>query len=89
MAGSTPYEYDKFVPYKYNTTMIEDGKEMLIPALLSIVNIVDVSGVTRNGRVFAVAASKRTEDMVIEKSNTEKTLVVQARKSSIVNRNSN
>lgn len=34
---------------------------------LSIVNIADVSDVTRSGRVFANAAPKRTEDAMIEK----------------------
>ena len=37
------------MPYKYNTTMIENGKEVPLP---SIVNITDVSRVTRSGRIF-------------------------------------
>lgn len=47
LLGPVPYEYEKDVPYKYNATM-EDGKEVPI---LSIVNIVDISLVTRSGRV--------------------------------------
>ncbi|XP_050889418.1 uncharacterized protein LOC127094655 [Lathyrus oleraceus] len=87
LVAPIPYESDKSVPYKYNSTMIEDGKELPIPNFPSVVNITDVSGVTRSGRVFAVAAPKRIEDMVIEKSNSEKTHVVQANQSSIVNQN--
>lgn len=45
LAGLMPYESDKVVPYKYNPTMVEDGKDVHIPAFPSVVNIVDVSGV--------------------------------------------
>ena len=67
LEGHMPYESDKVEPYKYNATMLEDNKEVHIPVLSSVVNIADVSGVTRSGRVFAVAAPKRIEDVVIEK----------------------
>ena len=60
-----PYESNKVVPYKYNATMMEVGKEVLIPSFQSVVNIIDVSGVTRSGRVFVVVAPKRTEDVVV------------------------
>lgn len=36
LAGPTPYESDKVVPYKYNATMVEDNKEMLIPSFPSL-----------------------------------------------------
>src|SRR3954465_2912862 len=49
LPGPVPYESSKAMPYKYNATFIENGKE--IP-LLSVVNIVDASRVTRSGRVF-------------------------------------
>lgn len=87
LAGPTPYESDKDVPYKYNATIVEDGKEVHIPAFPSVVNIANVSGVTQSGRIFVVAAPKRTEDVVIEKSSQEKTLVIHAGQSSIVNKN--
>lgn len=67
MAGHTPYESDKVIPYKYNATMLEDGKEVPIPSISSVVSIVDVSGVTRTGRVFASAAPKRNEDTLVGK----------------------
>lgn len=65
LTGHMPYEYDKVMSYKYNDTMVEDGKEVHIPAFPSIVNIVDVSGVTRSGQIFVVEAPKRTGDAVI------------------------
>lgn len=46
LVGPTPYESDKVVPYNYNATMLEDGKEVPIPSFSFIVNISDVSGVT-------------------------------------------
>lgn len=50
---------------------------MSILAFPSIVNIVDVSGMARSGLIFVVAAPKRTNDVVIEKSSSEKIPVVQ------------
>ncbi|XP_050895914.1 uncharacterized protein LOC127102604 [Lathyrus oleraceus] len=70
LVSSTPYESDKVVPYKYNATMVEDDKMVLIPSFSSIVNIAD-----------------RTKDVVIEKSNQEKTIVTRTIKSSSVNQN--
>ncbi|KAI5431757.1 hypothetical protein KIW84_035795 [Lathyrus oleraceus] len=46
LAGHTPYESDKVVPYKYNATMVEDDKEVPIHAFSFVVNIIDVSGVS-------------------------------------------
>ncbi|KAI5419133.1 hypothetical protein KIW84_043359 [Lathyrus oleraceus] len=67
--------------------MVEDGKEVLIPTFPSVMNIADVSGVTRSGRIFVVVVPTRTEDVVIEKSSQEKTPVIQVGQSSIVNQN--
>src|SRR4051812_5855323 len=49
LPGPVPYESNKAIPYKYNATYIENGKET---PLLSVVNIADISLVTRSGRVF-------------------------------------
>lgn len=76
LASPTPCESDKVVPYKYSVAMVEDGKEVLIPSFSSVVNIADVSGVTRSGPVFSAAAPRRNEDMVIEKPTQDKTLVL-------------
>lgn len=78
LVGPTPYEYDKVVPYKYNATMLEDDKEVHIPSFSSIVNIVDVSGVTRSGRIFAFATSKITEDALVGKKTQAETLDMQS-----------
>ncbi|XP_050889160.1 uncharacterized protein LOC127094363 [Lathyrus oleraceus] len=67
LVSPTPYESDKAVPYKYNATMVEYVKEVPILTFPSVVNIVDVSGVTRSGRISVAAAPKRTKDVVIEK----------------------
>ncbi|XP_050877328.1 uncharacterized protein LOC127081085 [Lathyrus oleraceus] len=87
LASPTPYKFDKVVPYKYNATMVEEDKEVPIPAFPFVVNITDASGVARSGRIFATATPKRTEDVVIEKSILEKSFVVQADQASIVNQN--
>lgn len=52
--GPTPYESDRVIPYKYNATMLENGNEIPIPSISSIVNIVDISDMNRSGRVFAL-----------------------------------
>lgn len=62
IVGPTPYESDRVIPYKYNVTMLEDVKEVHIPSLSFVVNITDVSGVTRSGWVFAYVVPKRIED---------------------------
>jgi hypothetical protein len=51
-AGPVPYSSNKVVPYHYNAVALEDGKEVPLPST-SVVNIADVSGLTRSGRVFS------------------------------------
>jgi hypothetical protein len=60
LSGPVPYQFDKSVPYKYNATMTENGKDVPLP---SIVNVTDVRRVTRSGRIFA----KRIEDIAAGK----------------------
>ncbi|XP_050876724.1 uncharacterized protein LOC127080448 [Lathyrus oleraceus] len=60
LPGPVLYQSDKVVPYKYNATMIENGNDVPLP---SIVNVADVSRVTRTGRIFA----KRTKDVAAGK----------------------
>ncbi|XP_050916713.1 uncharacterized protein LOC127131865 [Lathyrus oleraceus] len=85
LAGSTPYESDRVVPYKYNAIMLEDGKEVPIIFLSYVVNVVDVSGVTRSGRVFAFVPPKRIEDTSVGKQAQVETPVVQSGQSNGVN----
>ncbi|MCI55243.1 hypothetical protein A2U01_0076493, partial [Trifolium medium] len=40
-SGTMPYTSNKAVPYKYNATMIEYGREVPIPHFPSAVNIVE------------------------------------------------
>ena len=55
LPGPVPYQSEKAIPYKYNATMMEDGKEVPLP---SVVNITDISRVTRSGRVFNKGAEE-------------------------------
>ena len=67
--------------------MVEDDKEVHIPSFSSVVNIVDVSGVTQSDRIFVDATPKRTKDVLIEKSTSEKTPAIQAIQSNSANQN--
>ncbi|KAI5411788.1 hypothetical protein KIW84_056743 [Lathyrus oleraceus] len=51
-AGPVPYSSDKAIPFRYNDVSVEDGKEVPLPSP-SVVNIADISGLTRSGRVFS------------------------------------
>ncbi|XP_050916232.1 uncharacterized protein LOC127131350 [Lathyrus oleraceus] len=67
LAGPVPYTSDKAVPYKYDATMIKDGKKVPLLAINSVVRIIDVVKVTRNGRVFSPVSPKVVEDVVVGK----------------------
>ncbi|KAI5394883.1 hypothetical protein KIW84_061490 [Lathyrus oleraceus] len=66
-AGPVPYSSDKAIPFRYNAVALEDGKEVPLPST-SVVNIVDVSSLTRSGRVFSAPpkpqADTRRADVV-------------------------
>ncbi|GAU52030.1 hypothetical protein TSUD_418580, partial [Trifolium subterraneum] len=64
LPGPMPYNSEKAIPYKYNATMIENGREVPIPALPPSVNIAEVSRVTRSGRVFPSMVQRKSEDLV-------------------------
>ncbi|KAI5431301.1 hypothetical protein KIW84_035467 [Lathyrus oleraceus] len=51
-ADPVPYSSDKVIPFRYNPVVVEDGKEVPLPSTF-VVNIADVSGLTRSGRVFS------------------------------------
>ena len=80
-----PYESDKAILYKYNATMVEDGKEMPIPYLFSVVSIVDVSRVTRSGLVFASEPPIKVDDVSVGKQIQNEVVVNQSGQSSGVN----
>lgn len=63
-----PYKSDKAISSKYNATMIENGVEVPFP---SVVNIVNVSRVTRSGCVFASTPPRKTEDVAAKKIQVE------------------
>lgn len=68
LPGTVPYKSDKAIPYKYNATMIEDRVKFHLP---SVVNIADVSRVTRSGSVLASTPPRRTEDIIVGKTQVE------------------
>ena len=51
LPGPVPYVSEKAIPYRYNATMIEDGREIPIPPLPSMGNIAEDNRVLKNGRV--------------------------------------
>ncbi|KAI5398802.1 hypothetical protein KIW84_064255 [Lathyrus oleraceus] len=59
-AGPVPYSSNKVVPYRYNTVALEDGKEVPLPSTY-VVNIADVSGLTRSGRVFSMPTKSQAD----------------------------
>lgn len=75
LAGLAPYQSDKAVPYKYQATMIKDGKEVPLPSMPSAVNIADVSGVTRSERVFTTVPPRNVEASVGKKMQVEASIV--------------
>lgn len=64
LPGPVPYVSDRSVPYKYNATILEGGREVEIRPLSDDVNIAQSSGVTRSGRVFA--APPQTDAVVAQ-----------------------
>ncbi|XP_050896675.1 uncharacterized protein LOC127103462 [Lathyrus oleraceus] len=87
LAGPTPYESDKVFPYKYSATMLEDGNEVPIHSLSSVVNIADVSDVTQSGQVFSFVSPRRIEDTLVGKKAQMETPIGQSGQSSGVNQN--
>ncbi|KAI5402412.1 hypothetical protein KIW84_050141 [Lathyrus oleraceus] len=65
-AGPVPYSSEKVVPYRYNAVAIENGKEVSLPSS-SVVNIVDVSGLTRSGRVFSAPPKLQINADLVER----------------------
>jgi len=52
MPGPLSYASDKAIPYRYNPTILENGREIPIPPLASMSNIVGSSKVLRSGRIL-------------------------------------
>lgn len=71
LPGPLPYASEKAIPYKYNATMIEEGREFPIPPLSSVDNIVEDSRVLRNGRVVPIVFPKKIGAPVNKEVRTE------------------
>jgi len=61
-----PYASKKAIPYNYNATTLENGREVPIPSLPSVVNITKDSRVLRNGCVIPTLFPKKARAPVIE-----------------------
>lgn len=67
LVGLVSYASDKVVPYKYDATMIKDGKEVPLPATNSVVRIFDVIKVIESSRVFSMVSLKVVKDVIVGK----------------------
>ncbi|XP_039684985.1 uncharacterized protein [Medicago truncatula] len=76
LRGPIPYTSEKAIPYKYNATMIEGGREVPIPLLHSVRNITEDSRVLRNGRVVPIVFPKKVSAPVIEEAQAKDSSVV-------------
>ncbi|KAI5421371.1 hypothetical protein KIW84_044984 [Lathyrus oleraceus] len=65
-AGPVPYSFEKAIPYRYNVVAVEGGKEVSLPSS-SVVNIADVSGLTRSGRVFSAPSKPQASTDFVER----------------------
>ena len=68
LPGPMPYVFEKAIPYKHNATMMEDGREVPIPPLPSVGNIVEDSRVLRNGRVIPAVFPNKVSAPVAEET---------------------
>ncbi|KAI5418329.1 hypothetical protein KIW84_042828 [Lathyrus oleraceus] len=59
--GPVLYSSENAVPYRYNVVALENGKEVPLPST-SVIDIADVSGLTRNGRVFSAPPKSQADD---------------------------
>ncbi|KAI5437176.1 hypothetical protein KIW84_023336 [Lathyrus oleraceus] len=64
--GPVPYSSEKAVPYRYNAVAVENGKEVSLPSS-SVVNIADVSGLTRSGRVLSAPSKPQANTDSVER----------------------
>jgi len=60
------YTSSKAIPYKYSPTILENGREMPIPPLASMSNIVCSSKVLRSGRILPTIVQEKVVEPVSE-----------------------
>jgi len=66
MPGPLPYTSQRAIPYKYEATTLEDGKEIPLHPLASVVNIVESSKVLRSGRILPTVIQGKTDALMVE-----------------------
>jgi len=62
--GPLPYTSSKAIPYRYSPTILENGREMPIPPLASVSNIVGNSKLLRSGRILPAVFQERVVEPV-------------------------
>jgi len=66
LPGPKPYVSQKAIPYKYECTILENGKEISLNPLASMDNIAESSQVLRSGRILPAVVQKKTSAPVEE-----------------------
>src|ERR1043165_8635625 len=66
--GPVPYSSTKAIPYQYNATLMENGKEKPMPTLPANVNITEIGRVTRSGRVHTPLPPKSPSAPVVKQN---------------------
>jgi len=63
--GPLPYTSSKAIPYRYGPTILENGREMPIPPLALVSNIVGSSKVLRSGRILPTIVQEKVVKPVL------------------------
>lgn len=62
--GPLPYTSNKAIPYRYSPTILENGREMPIPPLASVSNIVSSNKILRSGRILPTFVQEKVVEPV-------------------------
>jgi hypothetical protein len=66
LPGPWPYTSQKSIPYKYEATILEDGKEIPLHPMASVVNIAGSSKILTSGRVLPAAVQGKVSAPAME-----------------------
>ena len=66
--GPFPYMSNKVIPYRYSPTILENGREIPIPPLAYVSNIVGSSKVLTSGRILPTVVQEKVSEPVVELS---------------------
>jgi len=66
LPGPLSYTSERAIPYKYDATILEDGKEMPLPPLAYMVNIADNNKLLRSGCILPTVMQRKTSAPIVE-----------------------